>query len=127
VVIAKPISYEGGHPVHGRLRNVATDGFEWNRKEWLYLDDWHFTETLHYLAMESGMRKLADGRPGYIRTRAGGTEYVQTEFSQSFDAAPVVFSTSQTFNEGEPIVTRNRNVSTSGFSVRLQEEASKGW
>lgn len=77
--------------------------------------------------MESGMHKLAHGRPGEIRTRAAGTEYVQTEFSQSFDAAPVVFSTSQTFNGGDPIIPRNRNVSTSGFCVRLQEEESKGW
>jgi hypothetical protein len=31
----------------------------------------------------------------------------------------VMFSTSRTFNGGDPIVTRNRKVSTSGFSIRL--------
>jgi len=127
VVIAKPVSYVGGNPVHGRLRNVAADGFEWKLEEWLYLDEWHTTETLHYVVVEGGTHQLEDGTPVEAGTTTAKDDFVDTSFSQSFDAAPVVFSTSQTFNGGDPIVTRNRNVSTNSFSLRVQEEEARGW
>jgi hypothetical protein len=46
-VIAKPVSYDAGNPVHGRLRNVAARRFEWKLEERLYLDEWHNSEKFH--------------------------------------------------------------------------------
>jgi hypothetical protein len=50
----------------------------------------------------------------------------RTPFDRSCPDQPVVFSTTQTRNGGQPVVTRQAAVSTTGFDCRLQEEEALG-
>ncbi|MFB9809080.1 hypothetical protein ACFFQF_30085 [Haladaptatus pallidirubidus] len=133
VTIAKPLSYNGGQPVHVRLRNDANAGFEYKLEEWNYLDGSHTTETfhiLHSLTMEPSEREfgLSDGTRYQVKA---GEVSVSDEFNtvsmgNFFTERPVVLAQSQTYNGTEPIVTRVTDVSPNSFRVRLQEEEANG-
>jgi hypothetical protein len=127
VVVMNPLSYDGGHPSHVRLRNVSGDGFEFKIEEWKYLDGWHTSETVQYLVVEAGTHELADGTLLEAGTTTTGTSFTDVSFSQGFGSAPVVLGQAQTFNGNHPIVTRTRNVSSGGVSLKIQEEEAEGW
>jgi hypothetical protein len=126
VVVMQPVSANGGHPVHVRLRNVQGSSFGFQLEEWDYRDGSHTTETISYTVMEAGQHTLSDGTPveaGTVRTDHSGTN---AGFAQSFGSAPVVLSQAQTRDGPHEIVTRQQNVSTSGFDVKVQEERRDG-
>jgi hypothetical protein len=56
------VTYNGGHPVHIRLRNVASTSFEFKMEEWEYLDEVHMVEDINFIVAEAGTYKLACGR-----------------------------------------------------------------
>ena len=125
VVLAPSLSYRGAQPASPRLRNVASDAFDVAVEEWGYLDGSHREETIGYLATDPGHYGLSSGalEVGRVRT---DHRWESVSFSSSFSATPVVFSQAQTVAGGQPVVTRNRDVSASGLSVRLQEAESRG-
>jgi hypothetical protein len=124
VVIAKPMSLNGGDPAVIRIRNVDGDGFEIRVQEWDYLDGLHTLETGSYLVMERGSYTLADGtkvEAGRFETdRTKGFETVS--FSQSFQEIPVVITSILSINEADAVIGRIRNIDTQGFNFRLQEQ-----
>lgn len=127
-VVFGPVSYNGGHETAVRVRNVTSTSFDVRLQEWMYLDQWHTLESVGYVVVESGIHTLADGTV----IAAGANPAVDhnwedIDFGYEFDAAPVVLSQATTFAGGDTIVTRQRNVSSTGFSVRLQEEEARGW
>ncbi|WP_435360171.1 S8 family serine peptidase [Haloarchaeobius sp. DFWS5] len=126
VVVMDPPSYNGNHALHVRVRNVQSDRFEFRFEEWLVADGSHTSETASYLVVESGVHTLVDGR-----TLEAGTVSVDegddfVAFSAAFGAAPVVLTQTQTVADLDPVVTRVKNVDAGGFSVKLQEEESRG-
>jgi len=126
VVVMKPVSANGGQPAHVRLRDVANERFEFQVEEWEYLNGSHNRETMFYLVVESGSYVDGNGDRIEARTVRRDEEFTWGPFSQEFADAPVVFSQAQTRNGGQPIVTRQRAVSTSGFGLRVQEEEANG-
>ena len=126
VVVVGPVSQNGGHPVHARLRNVGATSFELQLEEWDYLDGGHTREAVSYLVCEAGTHELADG----TQVEAGTTELDDDgrspSFSESFADRPAVFSTVQTHNGSQAVVTRQKAVSTNGFDCRLQEQEANG-
>ncbi|SIR73075.1 Subtilase family protein [Haladaptatus litoreus] len=126
VALMGPPSTNGGQPCHMRVREVTDESFEYQLEEWAYLDGSHTTETAHYLFMNEG----AYTTPAGLRAEVGSLQTDQTftreNFFQTFTTIPIVISQAQTVNEADPVVTRNRNVSSTGFDVRLQEETSGG-
>ncbi|MFB9809226.1 hypothetical protein ACFFQF_30910 [Haladaptatus pallidirubidus] len=127
VIIAKPLSYNGGHPAHVRLRNVTDGGFEYKLEEWQYLDGWHGDEIFHMMAVEPSEQELLLDDGSSCRIKSGNTT-ITDEFSkvslESFFGAerPVVLAQVQTFNGSHPIVTRVANVSNDSFTAKMQEE-----
>jgi hypothetical protein len=121
VVVAQPLSYEGYHPCHVRVRDVTASDFDLQLEEWMYLDGDHRPETVSHLALEAGTYSTDDlaVEAGFARTNH---EFTGVGFDQSFDTTPVVFAQSQTYEGTDPIVTRLRDVDPSGFDVRVQEE-----
>ena len=122
VVIMQPPSYNGGDPSTIRLRNVTPDSFDFQIDEWDYLDGGHTTETMSYLVMDAGAFELADGTRVEVGKVLVNQSFTPVTISQTFARAPVVLSQSQTSNDASAVVTRQRNISLSGFEVRLQEE-----
>jgi hypothetical protein len=126
VVLVGSVSKNGNQPVHARVRDVSSTGFEIQLEEWEYLDGSHITETVQYVICESGRHTLGDG----MQVEAGTTDLDHTgrnvTFGDSFATQPAVFSTTQTENGRQTIVTRQEDVSTAGFDCRLQEEEALG-
>ncbi len=122
VVIMKPVSYNGIHPAHVRLRNVRSERFEFQIEEWTYQDGKHVEETIQYIVMESGAYISSSGNRIEVGTTATDHQFTRRDFVQNFTTTPVVFAQSQTRNGPYPIVTRQRNTSSTGTEIRLQEE-----
>jgi len=125
IVIMKPVGFEGSQPAHVRLRDVSSSGFAFRIEEWAYLDGAHTAERLFYLVVESGSHTLTDGTTIQAGTTAGGDGFERVSFAEPFATRPIVFTQAQTYRGPHEIVTRNRDVSASGFSVRLQEEEGR--
>lgn len=126
VIVAKHLSYNGGHPAHVRVKDVTGSSADLTVEEWNYLDDNHAQEDVAVVVMEAGQHTLPDGtlvEAGHVST---DHNYATVSFSQSFGATPVVFTQSQTYNGPDPIVTRNDAVTTSDFNTKVQEEEAGG-
>ncbi len=137
VVIAMPPSHDDDAPAHVRLRHVGAPAhgegppaFEMKIEKWGYLNNVHDDETVGYLVFESGGFTSIDGsrlfevsKVSVAQTDAGDFQTVQ--FGSPFSQTPVVFAQVQTYNDPTPVVTRIRNVTTTGFDVLLQEEENE--
>jgi hypothetical protein len=121
VVVMEMTTYNGGHPSHMRLRDVTASSVRYQIEEWDYLDQGHASETMGYVVMEQGRHTLANGMQVQV-----GSARINHAWSQinipALDGVPVLLSQSQTYAGGQAVVTRQRNISASGFQIRLQEE-----
>lgn len=126
-VVFGSLSYNGSHESTVRVRNVTSTSFDVRIQEWLYLDGNHTLESVGYVVVESGVHTLDDGT-----VIAAGVDtsvnhgWKEIDFGHGFDNAPVVLSQATTFAGSDTIVTRQRSISSTGFSVRLQEEEARG-
>jgi len=124
VVVANPLSYNGGNPAVLRIRNVESTGFDIRVQEWDYLDGAHTTENVSYIVMERGAYALPDGTMVEAGTFDTDTtsSFGWVDFSQTFNQVPVVTSTVSSFNEEDAVCSRLRNIDTTGFEFRMQEQ-----
>jgi hypothetical protein len=124
VVIVGPPTRNGGDPCVVRVRNVTSNSFQIRIQEWLYLDQWHTVENVSYMVVEAGEHILPDGTMWQAGTYAldGTLKWKQVTFPGSFLDKPLVFQTGQTFNGGDTIAIRMKDVTPEGFTVALQEE-----
>ncbi|MDY6837583.1 MAG: pre-peptidase C-terminal domain-containing protein [Thermodesulfobacteriota bacterium] len=124
VVVAKSLSSRDEDVGMVRIRNVDDTGFEIRVQEWDYQDGVHSPETTGYIVMEQGAHTLPDG----TRVEAGRFDTNRTSsfervfFSQDFEVPPVVITAVCSDNEADAVTTRMRNISTTGFEVRMQEQ-----
>jgi YD repeat-containing protein len=126
VVFAQVASRRDADPVHTRLRSVTPGGFEWQMEEWTYQDGVHGQENVSFAVFESGAHQLSDGTSLEAGTVSTDDEWTSVSFAQRFSSVPVVFAQAQTIHGGAPVVTRIRNITTTGFEVRLQAEEALG-
>ncbi|MEE8525823.1 MAG: M36 family metallopeptidase, partial [Thermoanaerobaculia bacterium] len=121
IVVLGPPSFIGTQPTTTRVINVTSSSFQHFLQEWDYLDGAHLDESIGYLVLESGTSDL-----GGLAAEAGSVninqEWASVNFSQAFTGAPVVMAQVASFAGDQAVTTRIRNVTASGFEVRLQEE-----
>lgn len=125
VVVAGPSSLNSDDPCVVRVRNVTPSGFEIRLQEYEYLDGPHPKETVSYLVMERGSYTLSDGtvvEAGRVEASTCHFDFDAVRFSSGFSRAPVVLSTVNSFNDASAVATRVNNVSTSGFTLQMQEQ-----
>ncbi len=125
VIIAQIMTLNGWQPAHTRIRHVNASSFEIQVEEWDYLNGMHPPETIACLAIEQGAHELPGGRALECGTIDTDHNWASAAFSASFGSAPVVLSNAMTYHGNQEIVTRQRNVGTGGFDVRLQEEENR--
>jgi len=125
VVLAPALSYRGPQSATVRLRNVTGERFELAVEEWLYLDGPHREETVGCVAIDPGRHGIGDAEVAAGRVRTNH-DWASISFPASLSTDPVVFTQAQTVAGRQPVTTRNRYVSESGLSVRLQEEEARG-
>ena len=76
------------------------------------------------MVMESGSYELEDG----TRVEAGRfdtgavSSFAKVNFAQPFNVTPVVFASTNTFNESDAVTVRMRKISASNFQIMLQEQ-----
>ena len=123
VVIAGPAADNDLDPVSVRLRNSASYGFEIKVDEWDHQDGSHSEENLSFMALSTGRHSL-----GGVTAEAGhglvDNNWKRIDFAQPFGSVPVVLSQVASEVASASVVARVRNISTTGFDVRLQESAA---
>ncbi|MBF0196909.1 MAG: S8 family serine peptidase [Planctomycetes bacterium] len=123
IVITTVQSYSGGHPLTIRVRNVTQQSFEMQLDEWDYLNGVHSLETVSYCVMEAGRHVLEDGRV----IQAGSSvvsEAKSVSYPLPFQEQPLVFSQVSSANDTRGALSRNFNITPSGFSLLLQGQES---
>lgn len=116
----------GPQPAHVRLRHIEDDRFEFQIEEWAYLDDGrHTTERLSYMAVEWGTHLLPDGSTMQAQKHLFDHEWRTVEFLSRFNERPIVFSQVQTPFGQDPVLTRQKDISAEGVTIRLQEEEER--
>ncbi len=124
VVVAGPISVNGGAPAVTRIQHVDETGFEIRIQEWEYLDGIHATETVSYLVMEQGNYTLEDGtkiEAANIETSAAAG-FQQVFFREEFNVAPIVITTIASFKDSNAVTGRMKQITIDSFWYRMQEQ-----
>ena len=124
VVVAKPLSANGGQPATVRIQDVDTEGFWLRVQEWDYLDGSHTRETAGYLVVERGRHQLPDGAwvEAGLLDSGGSMDFLDVTLEAPFADAPVVLSGVASNAGPSAVVTRVADVDGLGFRVRLQEQ-----
>lgn len=125
IIVAGPLSRDGGNPAGVRIRNLTGSSFEIRVDEYEYLDEWHVLENVDFLMMERDQYRLSDGtkiKAGYFQTGTSYPDFAYITFMDSFNEDPVVITTVVTENEKQAVAGRIRNVDKLGFEFALQEE-----
>lgn len=122
-VIALTSTNFGGHAFVLRVVEVDSNGFSFIIEEWEYLDGPHpVTETINWLAVEEGVHTLPDGRvieAGFATTSGNSTN---VGLSGGFESTPVVLTSVMSNNDTTTVDSDPLNISTTGFTLNLQEE-----
>ena len=129
VVFAQPLSFNGGQPAIVRIEDIQSDRFTAAIQEPSNLDGSHTTESFSYIVLEAGKWELDNGallEVGTVDTRLMAKQgFESIDFSQSFNAAPAIFSQVQTDNGSDFVRTRQKDSSVDGFQLALEEEEAK--
>lgn len=130
VVIAGPPSFHGSDPGVVRIRNITANSFEAKYElrfqEWDYEDGGHTSETIPHIVLEEGRHVMSDGSIWEVGSYSqSGTGRLQTQlFTQAFTDIPELFLTLQTYQGGQAVTVRAKNLSISGFDSTLHEQES---
>lgn len=123
VVVAGGSTRDGGHQGVVRVQNVTSNSFQIRFQEWDYRDGSHTTENIGYLVVEAGEHILTDGTRLVAGTVSMTNETNNTfSYGTTFSSAPLVIAQTMTNNDPAAVVERIRNVGTSTFQMRFNEE-----
>ncbi len=126
IVIANPPSFSDAEPAVVRIDGITPDGFWIRIQEWDYLDGLHAPETVGFLAVERGRHQLPSGE--WIeadRLNASGRAlWDSVGFAEAFGSVPVVLTSVASVNLQNAVTARVRNVSPTGFTMRLMQQES---
>ncbi|MCJ7602745.1 MAG: cadherin-like domain-containing protein, partial [Desulfobulbaceae bacterium] len=124
VIVAKAVSKNDEDSAVVRIRNVDVDGFDISVQEWDYLDGIHGEESVGYLVVESGSYSLPDGtkvEAGQLSAKEVSS-FAQIKFKRQFNVVPVVTASVVSMNETEAVTGRMKDISLTGFGLKLQEQ-----
>lgn len=129
-VIALTATGNGADPYTIRVIDVTDTSFTFIIEEWEYLDGPHpAIETINWVAVAEGTHRLDDGRiieAGFTSaTESSGSATFSDEFQDEVTGAPVVLTSVMSNNDAIAVDSDPRDVTTSGFNVRLQQEEAQ--
>lgn len=124
IVITGPLTEYGGDPAGVRLRNITSTSFEYQIEEFDSSPSAsHAEETFSYLVIEQGVYNVGGNiwEAGITNGNTDGA-FLSVPLSGSFSSVPIIFA--QLASEQDPAAAtlRIRNVTTSDFEVRVDEE-----
>lgn len=115
----------GNEAVTGHVTSVTSNYFSFKLNEQEANQQDHATETVAYLAWTPGAG--SDGQISYesnVIADSATHDWLQVTLQNVFNSAPFIFTNIQSGNEKDTVTTRYRNQTTSGFEIKLEEEAS---
>ena len=126
VVIANLSTANDTDAAHIRLTNIDANGVDLHIEEYDHQDGVHGTETVDLLALAAGSYTLENGQRVEVGRVEVGGDAQRVEFDQTFDAAPIILTTVQSYNDPTAVVVRQGEVDLEGFELYLQEQESLG-
>ena len=120
-VVMGPPTFRGGQATTMRVRNVTPTGFDYQLDEWDYLDGYHLTETIAWLAVLPG-RHVLGGLEVEAMAVTATPAFRSLAYDSAFAATPVVLSQVVTVNQGNAVTTRQRAISATGLQLQLESE-----
>ena len=124
IVIVGPMQLGDTSPGTVRIRNVTSSSFQIQVNEWDYLDGPHGPETVSYLVLNRGINVLDNGKVIEAGSASVTDAFSSVNLSSGFASTPVVITTVASDNDSQAVTSRLRDVTASGFSLRVQEEES---
>ena len=127
VVITSVATFNGSAAVDSRVRSIGTGSFKLSLTEEENGDGSHSTETVHYIAIDDGIRIDNTTPPFSLETgtQSGIDDGNATiNFTASFPGTPTFLAGIQTIAGSDPASLRTRSVSTGSADIRLDEEKS---
>ncbi len=122
IVVAGPLSFNGSDPATLRIRNVTTEGFQVQLKEWDYRDGTHVEESFSYLAVPPGELNI-EGIPAVSgRIASVGQRTQKYRFSTPFPNPPILLFQVEASDSSPALVVRPRLITEEGFELRIQAE-----
>ncbi len=116
-----------GDPYTIRVRDITDTGFEFQLDEYDYLDGATGLESISWVAVAEGTHTLSNGsviQAGFVSATNSNTTTVT--YGSAFGGTPIVFSQVSSDNETSAVMSRNNGVSSTGFTVRMDEEEANG-
>lgn len=123
-VVMGPPTSDGSDPSTMRVRNIDETGFEFQLDEWDYLDGRHKTETVSWLAIESGVHSV-NGQTIAAGSETSSGKLATVQLGTVFDTAPTVLAQVASVNNSAAVTDRISNVTDASFDIRLQSQESK--
>lgn len=124
VILSQVQTYNGGQFVRTRQNLSSSDGFQLAMEEEDALKPTgHVTETLGWLAIESGSGSWdgLDYQSGHLAT---DHNWYKKEFDQSFEESPNLFASLASFYGPDSAGLRYRNLNTAQVEIQVEEEQS---
>ncbi|MDM8533889.1 Ig-like domain-containing protein [Clostridiaceae bacterium HSG29] len=127
VVIAELSSTTGPNYTHVRVRNVTSNSFEVLLEEWdshSYTNH-HNHELISYLVIEEGVHELDDETRIEVikKSDPANNEFGRHEFETEFADIPVVLSQTQTYNDGNQVWMRQKNITNNSVDLLKQTDS----
>ena len=125
IVVTGSPSSNDSQPCVIRLRNIDKTGFEIRLQEWDYLDGKHSSETVAYLILEQGRFTLKNGtlvEAGQFDSQ--NNNFHSVSFAAAFATEPIIMTSIASFNEGDAVTGRIKNISLKSFEHKIQEQES---
>ena len=136
VVVTSPAEANGDAPVYPQVRNLESDGSAAGTDQFgLRLESWDADVGIHsqppadvqYAVFERGQHVIAGNTNVVVERTTADDEWTSVTFDAGFGSTPVVMANVQTPDtdsrplwQTTPAIARVRNVSASGFEVRVE-------
>jgi hypothetical protein len=134
IVFLQVLTFNGSDPIHPRIMkehpSSGDPGFYFKLEEWPTYDKWHTTERVAMVVLKKGEHAMgSSSRP---RLKVGEVKNVKTGWKNvnlgntTGAGRPVLITQCQTYKGADPVVTRQREISSLKAQVRVQEAESGG-
>ena len=120
ILVSRAQTHNGDNEIITRHRNVSASGAEVRLQEEQGRDGSHTSETIGYVAAP---RSTPNVTTGLVEATE---EWTESQLAGVPSTDPVALASVETYNGGDPVGVRLRNVGSSGFELFLEEEKSTG-
>ncbi|MCA9061887.1 MAG: hypothetical protein KDA96_02480 [Planctomycetaceae bacterium] len=120
-------STNGGAAIVPRIRNVTTTGFDALVSEQEAADQYHYDETLGWLAVTAGNGDAGatSYHAGVTPDMVGSDDYLYAFGAIGTTGSPIVLASVMTYDGADPITVRQKWVTSTRVQLFLQEEQSR--